>query len=126
MKRGNSRGAKDPCRPNVSIRSKENRLDESPTTEERGGLNWDECLAEPEKKSGVKLPPKVSKLRKKLAHKAKQEPKLRFYAPAAFIEMVASCLKSLCPLSSTCSNAYFVRGSLRGSARGWPVGMLRR
>lgn len=80
MKRGNSRGAKDPCRPNVSIRSKENRLDESPTTEERGGLNWDECLAEPEKKSGVKLPPKVSKLRKKLAHKAKQEPKLRFYA----------------------------------------------
>jgi RNA-directed DNA polymerase len=54
-------------------------LDESPTTEEHGGLNWDEYLAEPEKKSGVKLPLKVSELRKKLAHKAKQEPKFRFY-----------------------------------------------
>ena len=80
MKRGNSRGAKDPCRIHVFLRRKENRLDESPTTEEHGGLNWDEYLAEPEKKSGVKLPLKVSELRKKLAHKAKQEPRFRFYA----------------------------------------------
>ena len=55
-------------------------MDESPTTEEHGCLNWDEHLAQPEKKSGVKLPLKVSELRKKLAHKAKQEPKFRFYA----------------------------------------------
>jgi len=80
MKRGNSRGAKDPCRPNVSIRSKEIRLDERPTTEEHGGLNWDQPLAQPEVKSGILLPPKISELRTKLAHKAKQEPRFRFYA----------------------------------------------
>jgi RNA-directed DNA polymerase len=80
MKRGNSRGAKDPCRPSVSIRSKEIRLDERPTTEEHGDLTWDQHLAEPEVKSGILLPPKVSELRRKLAHKAKQEPGFRFYA----------------------------------------------
>src|SRR5580704_15630111 len=80
MKRGNSRGAKDPCRPNVFIRSKEIRLDNSPATEEHGGLTWDQQLAEPEVKSGILLPPNVSKLRRKLAHKAKQEPGFRFYA----------------------------------------------
>jgi hypothetical protein len=48
-------------------------LDTRPTTEEHGGLNYDQQLAEPEVKSGVTLPPKVSELRKKLGHRAKQE-----------------------------------------------------
>ena len=60
MKRGNSRGAKGPCQIHVSIRREEIRLDTRPTTEESGGLNWDERPSEPEKKSGVKLPPKIS------------------------------------------------------------------
>jgi RNA-directed DNA polymerase len=42
-------------------------------------LIWDQQLAEPEVKSGVKLPTKVSELRWTLAHKAKQEPGFRFY-----------------------------------------------
>jgi RNA-directed DNA polymerase len=63
----------------VFIRSKEIRLDTCPTTEEHGGLDWDQELAPPERKSGIWLPPKISELRRKLAHKAKQEPGFRFY-----------------------------------------------
>jgi RNA-directed DNA polymerase len=55
-------------------------LDTRPTTEERGGLNWDQQLDVPEVKSGVTLPPKISELRKKLGQRAKQELKFRFYA----------------------------------------------
>ena len=55
-------------------------MDTRPTTEERGGLNWDQQLDKPEVKSGVTLPQKISELRKKLGQKAKQDPKFRFYA----------------------------------------------
>ena len=55
-------------------------MDSRPTTEEAGNLNPNQRLDDPEVKSGVRLWPKVSELRRKLADKAKQEPRFRFYA----------------------------------------------
>src|SRR5437016_8643217 len=62
-KSGNAEGAKGPCWKQATARGKENRLEEeTPTTEERrpGG--------------DAGLSGKVSLLRQKLGHKAKQEP----------------------------------------------------
>ena len=55
-------------------------MDERPTTDERHAPRIDDTPAQPEVKSGVRLSLKTSELRRKLGHKAKQEPKFRFYA----------------------------------------------
>jgi RNA-directed DNA polymerase len=61
LKRGNARGAKGPCQVRASVRGREDRLEETPTTDKRF------------------IPPTLSLLRQKLSQKAKQEPKFRFY-----------------------------------------------
>ena len=108
MKRGNSREAKGPCQIHVFIRSEENRLDTRPTTEESDGLRWDQHLDQPEKKSGVTLPPDVSELRRKLGQKAKQE-----LTPCACLgprEFWASRVREIC-----------MHGLKRAEAAGYPA-----
>jgi RNA-directed DNA polymerase len=51
-----------------------------PTTEEQAGPPRREPPDKAAEKSGVTLPVKVAELRRKLGHKAEQEPKFRFYA----------------------------------------------
>ena len=56
-------------------------MEEIPTTDTGSPrLPEPESPEEPETKSGVRLIPEVSQLRRKLGHKAKQEPRFRFYA----------------------------------------------
>lgn len=74
MKRGNSRRARGPCREHDGVREGECRL-ETPTTDSTEF--WEDENAQ---LSFLPQPPSLSRLRQRLAEKAKQEPKFRFYA----------------------------------------------
>ncbi len=72
---GNDRGAKGPQWKHAESDEQRNRLSEQrSTTEQAEGSGQTGQPAEPH------LPPKVAALRQKLAQKAKQEPKFRFYS----------------------------------------------
>lgn len=77
MKRGHARCAKGPCQGYADVRRGETRLqDQSPDpTEDRAAMP-----PEPFAVNAEGLPEQVFALRQKLYHKAKQEPKFRFYA----------------------------------------------
>ena len=86
-KLGNSAGAKSPWREHAFPQyARRTRLDKHPTTENPNNSKPSQSTKQPEPldiwstKSGVKLPVKVTELRRKLYQKAKQEPKFRFYA----------------------------------------------
>jgi RNA-directed DNA polymerase len=77
--RGNARGAKVPGPIHVTVRREEIRWDNHPTTEDSGPpTSQGQPPTRGEVKSGVRLPPKLSELRRKLGQKAEQEPKVRF------------------------------------------------
>ena len=76
LKRGNSRGAKGPCRSHAEARRSRSRLGRKrPITDEErreaAQHGWGER---------VRVSPKLADLRLKLFLKAKREPKFRFYA----------------------------------------------
>ena len=73
-KRGNSRGAKGPCRWDAESETRRDRLRYDATTED--GAELPEAITV----NGEGLPLRLSTLRQKLYLKAKQEPRFRFYA----------------------------------------------
>jgi RNA-directed DNA polymerase len=77
LKQGNACGAKEPYQIRATVRRRGNRLDpQDPTTDNR----WEEDADVPCVIRGIRLPETLNLLRQKLSHKAKQEPKFRFYA----------------------------------------------
>jgi RNA-directed DNA polymerase len=76
MKRGNARGAKEPCRYRAEQEEAKTRLQERPDTT---GQSSDD-LPEAFRLNAGGLPEKVFTLRQTLYRKAKREPKFRFYA----------------------------------------------